>query len=860
MTANLPTRRLRLFIAFLASACALALAPAAEAHGPPAELAFWGGFVPEAARCQRVISRATSLCVSQAAAARGRCLASAMRGGACDETALDAVVDAARARALDRVEAACSPDELQHLGYVGLGDALQDVVTACRRLDIAATSAAFGPVMVGGSVGSAGDPKAACVEAGTREATRLLRFGMRTYAKVLDRIAALNLSALEKQRLVAWAERRIGQQRTRSRAALTAACEAEDFARAYDRSVDTYLDDIAAQAACMQEFVYVQDTVRCPTPACGNGVEEPGEECDDGNDFEGDGCRADCAATQCDAFDSTYALIQQAVVTKYGCTAGACHGSLQAGGLDLRPEQAAAQMYRFSAVKPEMRRIEPGAPQNSLLFLKLASKTLPEQYDHEELGSGSPMPIGDAALTQDELEAVRRWIVGGAPTTGTVPDVAELLNGCTPEPEPIEITPLEPPAFGEGVQLHMPPWTVDAQSEHEVCFATYYDVSAQVPEAMRGPNDTFCYNVEHLRQDPLSHHLIVNRYIGAFAPEDPSWGPYRCAGGPRQGESCVPTELGSCGAGGECATTPVIQVGCDGIGPPDPGRASVAFAGAQQANATNRFPDGAYRCVPLRGTVLWNSHAFNLTDRAGKLEAWINFIFAKPAERRYAAQGIFDTSSIFYMNVPACEQQEICDHHVLPQNSNLFELTSHMHQRGKLWRTYRGRFRCAGEETAQGDPVACDPLNPTQCQPGNACADRDGSEPMSRLLYTNFVYNDPVQLRFDPPLLFTGERPDRTLTFCALYDNGFTDPATMKRQSTSPLTPWGTPSCAMATTCYSGKVCEPCSGSTPEERNRSCDSSPGAGDGLCDGCTLTGGVTTEDEMFLLLGSFYRTTP
>jgi hypothetical protein len=26
---------------------------------------------------------------------------------------------------------------------------------------------------------------------------------------------------------------------------------------------------------------------------------------------------------------------------------------------------------------------------------------------------------------------------------------------------------------------------------------------------------------------------------------------------------------------------------------------------------------------------------------------------------------------------------------------------------------------------------------------------------------------------------------------------------------------------------------------------------------LCDGCTLLGGVTTEDEMFLLLGSWYR---
>ena len=29
-----------------------------------------------------------------------------------------------------------------------------------------------------------------------------------------------------------------------------------------------------------------------------------------------------------------------------------------------------------------------------------------------------------------------------------------------------------------------------------------------------------------------------------------------------------------------------------------------------------------------------------------------------------------------------------------------------------------------------------------------------------------------------------------------------------------------------------------------------------AGDGLCDACTLFGGVTTEDEMFLLLGNYF----
>jgi hypothetical protein len=35
-----------------------------------------------------------------------------------------------------------------------------------------------------------------------------------------------------------------------------------------------------------------------------------------------------------------------------------------------------------------------------------------------------------------------------------------------------------------------------------------------------------------------------------------------------------------------------------------------------------------------------------------------------------------------------------------------------------------------------------------------------------------------------------------------------------------------------------------------------CDSSLGLGDGVCDACPLEGGVTTEDEMYIMLGLYY----
>ena len=38
--------------------------------------------------------------------------------------------------------------------------------------------------------------------------------------------------------------------------------------------------------------------------------------------------------------------------------------------------------------------------------------------------------------------------------------------------------------------------------------------------------------------------------------------------------------------------------------------------------------------------------------------------------------------------------------------------------------------------------------------------------------------------------------------------------------------------------------------------NHTCDRAPGANDGLCDACPITGGESTENEMFILIGSYY----
>ena len=137
----------------------------------------------------------------------------------------------------------------------------------------------------------------------------------------------------------------------------------------------------------------------------------------------------------------------------------------------------------------------------------------------------------------------------------------------------------------------------------------------------------------------------------------------------------------------------------------------------------------------------------------------------------------------------------------------------------------------------------------------------DTAEP--ELLYTNLVYNDPTVVHFDPPRVYPDRSASaamRTLTYCSLFDNGYSDPAEVKRKSTSPPTPFGAVApggpCQVPTGCTEGLVGAPCSGNGEAARNASCDSSPGASDGLCDACRLRGGVTTEDEMFIIMGAYY----
>src|SRR5262249_24244314 len=162
------------------------------------------------------------------------------------------------------------------------------------------------------------------------------------------------------------------------------------------------------------------------------------------------------------------------------------------------------------------------------------------------------------------------------------------------------------------------------------------------------------------------------------------------------------------------------------------------------------------------GTIIWNSHAFNPTKYPTTNEQWFTLFFAPPGSRSYPLEQVFEAEEIFVPNVPPFEQREYCRTCTVPQHGRLFQLRSHTHKRAKLFRI-------------GGPGIAADCTAFLGCQP----------EP-GQPFYTTTDYANPTVMTFSPPTPFDSPDPTtRRFKFCALYDNGATNPTEVKRRSTS---------------------------------------------------------------------------
>lgn len=548
-------------------------------------------------------------------------------------------------------------------------------------------------------------------------------------------------------------------------------------------------------------------------------------------------------STGCATFEGSYDAIQALIFERHGCTASTCHGEAKVGGLDLRRESAWASLVDVPSTNSSLARVQPGTAKESFLFLKLRAATEPGSVQV----TGSPMPVGSAALSAKELAAMELWILKGAPKTGNVAnelgvDVGSLLDACLPMAAPVKSPPLEVPAADQGVQIILPHYLLKAETEIEQCTPFAFDFSDKVPARLKDDaRDVMYTNSYRLRQDPQSHHLIVwnpVKPLSSVAADDPDW---MCRGGTNDGKHCN-AQLGSadCPGDGVCAgkSNPGSLCGIDtlafGSGSPQDVLAGLLGLGPRQltldelaqfaeiasnggmpqqlanAQAPQQYlpaQDGVYWEVPMRGILWADSHAFNLTQQDTTLDARMNFYFADKLEREM--KRISDSSKNGIADgQPPFTRKTYCSSYVVPQDYSLSMLTGHTHRHGEhFW-----------VKDAKGQQI-----------------------------YESFDYNDPVFKRFEPWLEFhSANEADRTLEYCATYNNGLTkddkpDVDLVTRQSRMLERVGCTP-----VACTKGKVTAACSA------NADCDSMPGAGDGECDACPITAGQSTENEMFVLM--------
>lgn len=79
-----------------------------------------------------------------------------------------------------------------------------------------------------------------------------------------------------------------------------------------------------------------------------------------------------------------------------------CHGGN--GGLDLSPGLAYGNLVSVqSQGYAPMMRVQPGDPENSVLYGKVSGSTF-----------GDRMPLGQEPLTAGQIESIRAWIAAGA--------------------------------------------------------------------------------------------------------------------------------------------------------------------------------------------------------------------------------------------------------------------------------------------------------------------------------------------------------------------------------------------------------------------------------------------------------------
>ena len=133
------------------------------------------------------------------------------------------------------------------------------------------------------------------------------------------------------------------------------------------------------------------------------GTLDPGEQCDDGNNNNNDGCDADCQSES--GIAPTLASIQANVFTPI-CTE--CHVPGGPGPFLLTSETISFQnLVNVPSIEvDELDRVEPFDANNSYLVHKIENRS--------DIDGNRMPPPPRPMLTQDQIDAIVAWIEMGA--------------------------------------------------------------------------------------------------------------------------------------------------------------------------------------------------------------------------------------------------------------------------------------------------------------------------------------------------------------------------------------------------------------------------------------------------------------
>lgn len=271
----------------------------------------------------------------------------------------------------------------------------------------------------------------------------------------------------------------------------------------------------------------------------------------------------------------------------------------------------------------------------SFLWEKIDAPNSAHFYDdHPEYGS--IMPLGLPALTNGELEYIRRWITEGAPKEGFVVDESVLENTERYEPPTEAFQALAPPT--SGYQFHLGPFEVVPNFERELFYF----------EPLNNVEDIYISKVE-MNMRPGTHHFILYTYPPNYP--DPQPQVIRDVRYPNGGYNFE-----------------VLNQMDDQI-----------FVFGTQIPFTNYdFPEGVALRVPANSGFDLNSHYVNRGTSSFDGEIYVNVHTVPREEVTHVADNLFLSYENFAL--PPQKETTIEANYTFNEKRYIFQLWSHAHE------------------------------------------------------------------------------------------------------------------------------------------------------------------------------------